>query len=211
MKLVAVAAAALLASTVSARSSLFGSSPAVSPNDDGSLAVPGENPLQHCADPKDDILTIASVDLDPNPPKAYVRPPKHYTTPNHSIPLTRLRDSGQTLKVNARGKLNQDVEDGAKIHLTVKYGLITIIKQTADLCENVKNVDLECPLEKDKDTALTKEVDLPKEIPPGKYTVVAEVVTKDGDKVTCLTATLEFKRGGGMVEQVLGGEWKQGL
>lgn len=63
-------ATAFLASSVAARSSLFGSSPAVAPNVDGSLSVPGENPLQHCQDPKGDILTLKSVDLDPNPPKA---------------------------------------------------------------------------------------------------------------------------------------------
>jgi hypothetical protein len=31
--------------------------------------VPGSNPLYFCADPKDNILEIKKVDLDPNPPK----------------------------------------------------------------------------------------------------------------------------------------------
>ncbi|KAK3113296.1 Phosphatidylglycerol/phosphatidylinositol transfer protein [Teratosphaeriaceae sp. CCFEE 6253] len=186
MKLFAVAATALLTTTAAARSSIFGSSgPAISPNADGSLSVPGDNPLQHCADPKDDVLTIDAVDLSPNPPKA-----------------------GQTLSITASGKLHKDVEAGAKIHLQVKYGLITIIRQEADLCDTVAKVDLECPLHKDKETKLAKDVDLPKEIPPGKYTVVADVLSKDGDKITCLTATVEFKRGGsGVVEAV----WQQDL
>lgn len=34
--------------------------------------VPGDNPLYFCADPKDYILDITKVDLDPNPPKPYV-------------------------------------------------------------------------------------------------------------------------------------------
>lgn len=51
------------------------------------------------------------------------------------------------------------------MHLQVKYGLIRIINQEADLCETVKNVDLECPLKKG-DMVLTKDVELPKEIPP---------------------------------------------
>lgn len=51
------------------------------------------------------------------------------------------------------------------MHLQVKYGLIRIINQEADLCDNIKNVDLECPLKKG-DMTLTKDVDLPKEIPP---------------------------------------------
>lgn len=35
--------------------------------------VPGDNPLYFCADPADYILKIEKVDLDPNPPKPYVR------------------------------------------------------------------------------------------------------------------------------------------
>ena len=90
------------------------------------------------------------------------------------------------------------MEEGAKVNLQVKYGLITIIKQTADLCDTVKNVDLECPID-DGETELTKDVDLPKQIPPGKYSVIADAYTKDDEKITCLTATVEFKRGGGSV------------
>lgn len=81
------------------------------------------------------------------------------------------------------------------MHLQVKYGLITIVKQTADLCNTVKEVDLECPIKKG-DMTLTKEVELPKQIPPGKYTVLADVLTKDEKKITCLTATVEFSRSG---------------
>ena len=78
-------------------------------------------------------------------------------------------------------------------------------------------MDLECPLKKDNDTKLSKEVDIPKEIPPGKYTVVADVESVDGDKITCLTATVEFKRGGAVIVHSGGGlqlqaeGWKQGL
>lgn len=149
----------------------FGSSPDIAPFDDDD--VPGDNPLQHCADPEGDILELEEVDLDPNPPKP-----------------------GKKLTITATGHLNQKVEKGAKIHLQVKYGLITIIKQTADLCDTIKNVDLKCPLD-EGDVEIEKDVDLPKQIPPGKYNVIADVYTKDEEKVTCLTATVEFKRGGG--------------
>ena len=105
--------------------------------------------------------------------------------------------SGKTLTITATGEFLEDIEEGAKVHLQVKYGLITIIRQTADLCDTVKNVDLECPLKKGELT-LSKDVDLPKEIPPGKYTVFADVVTKDEAKITCLTATVTFSRGGSL-------------
>ena len=40
----------------------------IAPQD--SLEVPGNNSLLFCQDPKDYILEIHKVDLDPNPPKA---------------------------------------------------------------------------------------------------------------------------------------------
>lgn len=49
--------------------------------------------------------------------------------------------------------------------LTVKYGLITLIKTTENLCEQLANVDKECPVEKGE-MKVTKEVDLPSQVPP---------------------------------------------
>lgn len=49
--------------------------------------------------------------------------------------------------------------------MTVKYGLIRLISTKADLCEQIGNVDLECPVEAG-DLEITKSVDLPAEIPP---------------------------------------------
>jgi len=154
---------------VSARSAWLGGSS----NDQLHLAdddfnVPGKNPLQFCSDPTEDLLTIENVDLDPNPPEV-----------------------GQNLTIVAKGTLNEDIEKGAKVHLQVKYGLITLINQEADLCDQVKNVDLECPLEKGP-MELTKVVSLPNQIPTGKYTVLADVYTVDKKKITCLTATVWF-------------------
>jgi len=75
--------------------------------------------------------------------------------------------------------------------LQVKYGLITLINQETDLCDQVKNVDLKCPL-KEGPLKLTKSVNLPSQIPPGGYHVMADVFTKDGNKITCLTADVYF-------------------
>ncbi|ROW14550.1 hypothetical protein VPNG_03223 [Cytospora leucostoma] len=133
------------------------------------LKIPGNSPLELC--PKahdDDILTIEKVDLVPNPPKA-----------------------GQDLVIKASGTLAEAVEEGAYVALQVKYGLIRLISTKADLCEQVHNVDIECPIEKG-DITITKTVELPQEIPKGKYTVLADVYTKDDKPVTCLTAQVIF-------------------
>ncbi|KAL2132128.1 hypothetical protein VTI74DRAFT_4163 [Chaetomium olivicolor] len=144
------------------------------------LDVPGQNPLQFCdADRADDLISIEEVILTPNPPEA-----------------------GTTLVIEATGTVKETILEGAYVNLEVKYGYIRLIKTTADLCEEIKNVDLECPIEKGK-ISLTKSVDLPKEIPPGKYVVQADVYSKDGEHITCLTAAVSFgvKKGlGGMLD-----------
>ena len=70
MKVSSIVSLALLGATASARS-LWTSS-----NNQHALEeafpVPGDNPLQFCAEPKDQILEIDSVDLSPNPPAASV-------------------------------------------------------------------------------------------------------------------------------------------
>ncbi|KZF25418.1 putative phosphatidylglycerol/phosphatidylinositol transfer protein [Xylona heveae TC161] len=160
-----------LSSVVAARSIWPGGlTEQTTPRIQGDLSVPGENPLEFCRDTGEDILTIERVNLTPNPP----------------LP-------GQTLTIEAAGVFSEDIEEGAYVNLQVKYGLIRLINQRADLCEQIKNVDLECPIKKGK-TVLTKEVELPKEIPPGKYTVFADVYTVDDRKITCLTATVVFPR-----------------
>ncbi|KAF1976370.1 hypothetical protein BU23DRAFT_566035 [Bimuria novae-zelandiae CBS 107.79] len=133
--------------------------------------VPGDNPLYFCADPKDYSLDIEKVDLSPNPP----------------VP-------GQTLTITAKGDFSKDVEEGSKTHLIVKYNnYITLINQDADTCDTVKKVDLECPLKKGE-MKLTKDVDIPQQVPPGKYSVNAEVKSKDGELITCLKAEITFHR-----------------
>jgi len=42
--------------------------------------VEGNNPLDYCENPAGNVLTIDSVDLDPNPPKPYVKPSYRLST-----------------------------------------------------------------------------------------------------------------------------------
>jgi hypothetical protein len=112
--------------------------------------------------------------------------------------------------IKAKGSVKQKIEEGAYVLLTVKYGLIRLISTKADLCEQIGNVDLKCPVEKGE-VEVTKSVDLPAEIPSvrgrflshfdclansaqGKYTVLADVFTADDVQITCLTATVTFSR-----------------
>lgn len=76
-----------------------------------------------------------------------------------------LNYSGQTLTIEASGIVKEAIEEGAYVNLSVKYGYIRLISTTADLCKEMKNVELECPIEKGR-ISITKNVELPKEIPP---------------------------------------------
>lgn len=73
--------------------------------------------------------------------------------------------SGADLIIKAVGTVYETIEEGAYVVLQVKYGLIRLISTTADLCEQIQNVDMECPIEPGVLT-ITKSVELPKEIPP---------------------------------------------
>jgi hypothetical protein len=87
--------------------------------------------------------------------------------------LTNSLRRGQTLSIEAVGTLLEDVEEGAKVILQVKYGLIRLVNTEADLCEQVSNVDLSCPIKKGK-TTIKKDVELPKEIPPVRYSPLGD-------------------------------------
>jgi len=167
MQITTLVLAALSAVSVSATPSWMGGDQVTIKEE---YKVPGDNPLYFCGDPADDILKIEKADIDPNPPKP-----------------------GEKLTIKATGNFKEKVEKGFKMHLQVKYGLITLINQQADGCDTIGKADLECPLDKGEMT-LTKDVDIPREIPPGTYTVLADVYTEEGDKITCLTAKIAFHR-----------------
>ncbi|MCJ1312790.1 Phosphatidylglycerol/phosphatidylinositol transfer protein [Agyrium rufum] len=168
-----------------------------------SVPVPGDNPLLYCADTdtNNHVLAIEHVNLSPNPP-----------TP------------GATLTIEAAGTFIEKVDRDAYVLLTVKYGLITLIKSKEDLCDQLQNVDTDCPVGPGP-VKIVKEVNLPNRIPPvsitfsilfvssrctvvpgkgqfanagksskGKYTVSADVYNNDEKVITCLTTTIEFSR-----------------
>ncbi|KAH8680999.1 ML domain-containing protein [Xylariales sp. PMI_506] len=136
---------------------------------DDALKVPGENPLNYCsADHDDDVVHITNVDLLPNPPEA-----------------------GANLVIRAAGVVTETITPGAYLLVEVKYGLIRLINQKMDLCEQTEKADLECPIEAGI-LSITKDVDIPNEVPPGKYTVKADVYTVDDKPITCLQATVTF-------------------
>lgn len=130
--------------------------------------VPGDSPIIQCDVSEAQILNLQSVIIEPNPPAR-----------------------GENLTIIAKGFLAQDIEEGAYVDVDVKYGFIKLIHQTFDLCEEIKKVDMECPL-KAGQQIIIKQVEVPDEVPPGKYSVNARAYTVEDEFITCLSATVEF-------------------
>lgn len=130
--------------------------------------VPGNAPIINCDSTSRQILDLQRVIIDPSTP-----------------------ERGQNLTITATGFLAQDIEEGAYVDVDVRYGFIRLIHQTFNLCEESKNLDIECPIEKGEQI-ITKEVAIPAEVPPGKYVATIRAYTKSDKLITCLIGTVEF-------------------
>lgn len=130
--------------------------------------VPGDSGIVQCQILEEQILSLESVEIAPNPP---------------------IR--GENLTFVAKGTLSKDIVDGAYAEVDVRYGFIKLLHETYDVCEEITKVDLDCPIESGKQV-ITKTVEIPYEVPPGHYTVNVKAYTKDDELITCLTATVDF-------------------
>lgn len=54
-------------------------------------------------------------------------------------------------------------------------------------------IDIECPIKKGY-MDIYKEVKLPKQVPPGTYTVLADVQTSEKKAITCMQSKITFPR-----------------
>lgn len=134
----------------------------------GEKPVPGDSPVSVCDCQSPQILEMQELTLSPNPPAR-----------------------GANLTIDAKGFLSEGVKEGAYVEVDVRYGYIRLLHQTYDLCEQLSNVDMECPLSKGE-YIITKQVEIPQEVPPGKYVVYARAYTADDDYIACLTGSVEF-------------------
>ncbi|KAK9359126.1 ML domain-containing protein [Lipomyces starkeyi] len=132
--------------------------------------VPGQSPVAICDLDASQVLDIKYLKIDPNPPL-----------------------KGAELYIEGEGYLAEQINEGAFVEVEVRYGFIRLVKETIDLCEQLENADRPCPLEKGT-IKFSKTVELPNEIPPGKYNVVARAYEEDYQLITCLTASVEFTR-----------------
>ncbi|KAI8889613.1 hypothetical protein K501DRAFT_208102 [Backusella circina FSU 941] len=137
--------------------------------DEGDFSTDSTNLITPCGD-ANDLLTIDYVNLTPDPPV-----------------------KGQNLTIDFKGQLSETVPEGTTVDIIVKYGVVRLLTKKFDFCDQIKHVDETCPIP-EGELSFTKDVSLPKEIPPGKYMVHAEVLTPDKKRVTCLVGQTVFPR-----------------
>ncbi|KAK9763242.1 hypothetical protein K7432_010272 [Basidiobolus ranarum] len=134
---------------------------------DNPLGKPLGDSLFDCGTPTD-LLKIEYVKINPDPPH-----------------------KGQKLRIQGSGVFSDTVGEGSYAVVSVKYGRIRILQMKFDTCKEIKQIDKECPLGPGPQS-IDAEVELPKEIPPGRYTAHAQVYTKDGRQVACINGLVKF-------------------
>ncbi|OLL21731.1 Phosphatidylglycerol/phosphatidylinositol transfer protein [Neolecta irregularis DAH-3] len=116
----------------------------------GSQTVPGSNPLQFCDDSVGTVK-IDFINITPNPPLA-----------------------GHTISIDVKAVLSEEIIEGSLVVVEVKYGFITLLTKTYQLCELASNyAGEECPIQRGE-LSLSKSIDLPKEIPPVSFPAFAK-------------------------------------
>lgn len=96
---------------------------------------------------------------------------------------------GGSISVLVSGNVRKTVKAGAYAKITIKYGLIQLISTTVDLCEQLGSVGVQCPV-KTGPFMISKSLDMPSAVPPGTFSVVADVYSDNDERITCVTAVI---------------------
>lgn len=135
--------------------------------------IPGGSPMMNCDASKPQLLDITSLLITPNPP---VR--------------------GAPMVLQAAGHISDVIPEGSYVDVDLRLGYIKLLTQRLDLCAILADharddPDMQCPVQPG-DHKFSQTIDVPNEVPPGRYDVIAKAYTKDGVLVTCLSGSINF-------------------
>ncbi|KAF8960884.1 ML domain-containing protein [Flammula alnicola] len=122
-----------------------------------------------CGSPSDP-LQINSIKIFPDPP-----------------------NPGEDLTITIMGDVTEVIEEGAHADVTVKLGLIKLLREIFDVCEEARdaNASVQCPVQTGS-YIIEQTVALPKEIPQAKFTLNVRGYTVDDDDLFCLDFQVDF-------------------
>eukprot|EP01112_Ceratiomyxa_fruticulosa_P022583 TRINITY_DN831_c0_g1_i1.p1 TRINITY_DN831_c0_g1~~TRINITY_DN831_c0_g1_i1.p1 ORF type:complete len:157 (-),score=41.49 TRINITY_DN831_c0_g1_i1:158-628(-) len=103
---------------------------------------------------------------------------------------------GQPLTVSVSGTLNEEVTAG-NISIYVKYGFITILKQTDNICDQDY---LPCPIQAGPYTHNITET-IPADTPSGHYTGQVQAIDQNKQEILCVSLNLQLSSGAEMAEK----------
>ncbi|XBW38495.1 hypothetical protein QEN19_004085 [Hanseniaspora menglaensis] len=138
-----------------------------------SRPIEGNTPLEQCEVSNAHILEVTSLEMIPQPPRI-----------------------GETLIMSAKGITKSQINEGSYLEVTVKLGLIQILKKNFDLCELlIENDDLglECPVAAGS-YELYKEVEIPSQAPAGKYVVLVKAFNggENSENIGCVAGEISL-------------------
>ncbi|KAJ3299148.1 Phosphatidylglycerol/phosphatidylinositol transfer protein [Borealophlyctis nickersoniae] len=125
-----------------------------------------DSSVSNCGSP-DDIWHPEYIKINPDPPRR-----------------------GEQLEIDVKGILDETVDKGAYVDVTVKLGIIKLLDKRFDLCDEAQNINKTCPIEKGEER-ITHSVELPRELPPGKYQIHVDVYNFNDKHAACIDA--EFR------------------
>lgn len=75
---------------------------------------------------------------------------------------------------------------GGSVDVEVKYGIITLLKHTYDLCTLLNETPYKCPIAPFASKTITVSETLPSEAPSGKYSGSAKATDQSGNEIACI-------------------------
>ncbi|EJU03762.1 hypothetical protein DACRYDRAFT_21221 [Dacryopinax primogenitus] len=136
---------------------------------DGDVTAQAGWTWSDCGDPSF-AIEVQSIEVTPDPP----------------VP-------GKNMTVDVVGTARSSIEDGSFAEVTVKLGMIQLLKKQFDVCMEAQkaNVTVQCPVEAGH-YAISKTVTLPREIPRTKFIVNVRGSTQDDVDMICLDLSVNF-------------------
>jgi len=171
-----------------------------------SSAIPGDSPCHHIGDPSNDLLSITSLDLEPNPPTEYVSTSRKLLLPwiyTHNLPHNSF------LTVRLKGNLTSDIGPKPLLGLTAALNGTIGPGYTSDLCSSkldiTQNGTMSCPPRKGP-VEMTYDIIIAYWwLKKGNYTVRVRMNATDGTRMTDFEGTVWVN---GEVDDGDGGGWK---
>ncbi|KAH9486859.1 Phosphatidylglycerol/phosphatidylinositol transfer protein [Psilocybe cubensis] len=117
-----------------------------------------------------DPVQIHSISVSPDPP-----------------------EPGKDLTVTVNAEVVEEIVEGAYADVTVKLGLVKLLRKQFDVCEEARNANatIQCPVKTGPYTVV-QTVALPKEIPKAKFNVDVLGFTAADEDMLCVKLTVDF-------------------